>query len=741
MLDNIPNELRLLPQWVCAGPDKLPLNPRTGCAASVTDPSTWATFEEARRAGYAHVGFVLSAADPYTIIDLDAPISPEQAERHKRILEVFDSYTELSQSGNGVHIICRGNVPTGTRRDKVEVYSSERYMICTGNVLNQLPITDHQSLLTLIHGEMASTAVTELDERGDLVSDTEVMRMAHGASNAAKFNQLWAGDQTGYGSQSEADFALLSMLAFYSKSNEQVRRIFRTCPLGQREKAQRNNYYLDLALSKIRAKQAPVMVDLSGLLNKPLPPPPVPASPPPPAPIVVTNGDTPPPPPRPRVALPPGLIGEMAGYIHSSAIRPVWEVALAAAIGYGAGIIGRHWNISATGLNQYLVLLAPTGTGKEGAMGGIDALQAAVRQQVPAIDDFVGPGTFASGQALTRVLDKTPCFVSVLGEVGLTLQQICNRDAAPHDKQLRKVLLDLFSKSGWNKWLRPSVYSDTEKNTGLVRAPNVTILGESTPENFYSALDSTHISEGLIPRFLVMEYNGPRPPINTKAFHAPDGALVSRLVRLAQTSFTMRHNDTCCPVQTDRSAHSVLDAFNEYADAQINSESAEEVTKQLWNRAHIKALKLGGLVAVGCNQDQPIVTKDIANWAVDLVRVDIENMMAKFSSGVVGHGDHQHEADLRGAVDKYPSLTEAQRKSYKVPTLLLNRPQLVPYVFLKRYCSMRAAFKNDRRGAVMALKTALDDMLKSGMLAQIPTEQARKELGVDSPVYYRGEAY
>ena len=764
MLDNIPYELRLLNQWVCAGPNKSPINPRTGHAASVTDPNSWGTFEEARQAGYLHIGFVLSAADPYCIIDLDNPgtrvlngetvVNANVEEvatitaRHQKILAAFDSYTELSQSGAGIHIIVRGKIPSGVRKDKVEVYSDSRYMICTGNVLNDLPITDHQSLLLAIHGEMVSTVVATLEETGDLLSDADVLRMAAGAANAEKYLQLLRGDLTGYPSQSEADFALLSMYAFYSKSNEQVRRLFRLSVLGQRDKAQRNNYYLDMALSKIRARQAPALVDLTGLLTKCQGPvglpvtftPDVMLPPPPPVPVVNVVM-APPPPPKPRIILPPGLIGEMAEYVYSSAIRPVWEVALSAAIGYGAGIVGRHWNISSTGLCQYLVLLAPTGTGKEGAIGGMDAMQASVRAQVPAIDDFIGPGTFASGQALTRAMDKTPCFVSVLGEVGLTLQQICSKDAAPHDKQLRKVLLDIYAKAGWNKWLRPSVYSDSEKNTGLVRAPNVTILGESTPENFFNALDSTHISEGLIPRFLVIEYSGPRPPSNARAFHAPLPGLVARLTKLAQTSLTMRHNETCCPVQMDRTAHNVLDAFNAYADDKINQDGADEVTRQLWNRAHLKALKLAGLVAVGCNPEQPIVTGEIAQWAIGLVSADINNMVEKFSSGVVGHGDHQQEADLRNAVDKYPQLTQEQRRTYKVPVLLLDRPQLIPYVYLKRYCVQRSAFKSDRRGAVLALKTALDDMLKSGMLAQIPSEQAKKELGVDSPVYYRGEAY
>ena len=56
MLNNIPLELRSLPQWVCSGADKVPVNPRTGQAASVNDPATWSTFEEAIHTGMKHVG-------------------------------------------------------------------------------------------------------------------------------------------------------------------------------------------------------------------------------------------------------------------------------------------------------------------------------------------------------------------------------------------------------------------------------------------------------------------------------------------------------------------------------------------------------------------------------------------------------------------------------------------------------------------------------------------------------------
>ena len=283
MIENIPAELRALPQWVAAGSDKIPINPRTGQRANPADPATWGTFDEARHSGYRHVGFVLRKDDPYTIIDLDNPFKrkgdttiaegdPDYAtavtiaERQRKIYSAFDSYTELSQSGTGVHIILRGSIPSGVRRDKVDIYSEARYMICTGNVVNPLPIMDRSELLQTIYQEMVSTAtvVAPLEEREQVISDEVLYDMAANAATGAKFKQLFTGDMTGYPSQSEADFALLAILCFYSKSDSQVRRVFRYSELGKRDKAVRNDVYINRSLRRIRAKELP-LVDFSKL--------------------------------------------------------------------------------------------------------------------------------------------------------------------------------------------------------------------------------------------------------------------------------------------------------------------------------------------------------------------------------------------------------------------------------------------------------------------------------------------
>ncbi len=76
------------PNWVCHGPDKVPLRIQDGLAASPTNPVDWVDFATAVAFAQAHpgygLGFVLTAECQLTCIDLDtykvdkAELSDEQ---------------------------------------------------------------------------------------------------------------------------------------------------------------------------------------------------------------------------------------------------------------------------------------------------------------------------------------------------------------------------------------------------------------------------------------------------------------------------------------------------------------------------------------------------------------------------------------------------------------------------------------------------------------------------------------
>jgi hypothetical protein len=506
-LDAIPNELRVDPKWVVANAAKVPFDPKTGQLASVIDPSTWGSFPAASRClgvkaykeKFVHVGWVLTDQDPFTVIDLDVKEGKSLTPFQQSILDKFPSYTERSQSGRGYHIVIKGKLSgdgINNRHEGVEIYSRGRFMIFTGDVFKSLRIEECQAQLDWLEPQVKKDAPERLTEAlvedgEEVLSDDDLLEKAFNASNGEKFKALWVGDDLGYGSQSEADFALQSELAFYTKNNEQVRRLFERSKFGERDKAMRN---LDRGVAKIRARQQEVVeADISALVEQA-------KATVDEAKATVEEVEEPEEPEPPQVELVPprGLVGDIARYIHDSSIRPVPEVALTAAIGLVAGICGRQWNTPGepTGLNLYLILLAQTGTGKEGGRDGIDRILGEVKKAVPMVEEFKGPTAFSSGPALIKALDSQSCFFSTWGEFGKTLQRISGDKAASHEQSLLRALLDVYSRSGKGKSIGVNAYADVERNTRDAKSPAVTIVGDSTPECFFGALTESSISDG-----------------------------------------------------------------------------------------------------------------------------------------------------------------------------------------------------------------------------------------------------
>lgn len=220
--DKIPAELQSLPQWVCwskvsrDGKDtKLPINPRTGGLASTTDQATWTDFRAAVEASprFSGIGFVFTENDPYCGIDMDGHIDDE-------LIEYIGSYTELSQSGTGAHIICRAKLPAAGRRSgKLEIYDSSRYFCMTGEVIRlQHEISDAQDQIDVFMEYVFGRAEKDAPKPAVRLSATadDVLDRIRASAQAEKFERLWSGDVSGHGSASEADAALLSILRFWT---------------------------------------------------------------------------------------------------------------------------------------------------------------------------------------------------------------------------------------------------------------------------------------------------------------------------------------------------------------------------------------------------------------------------------------------------------------------------------------------------------------------------------------------
>lgn len=764
MLDDIPRELRERQQWVTwrfepvegkDKPTKVPHNPVTGYRASSTDPSQWVSYEQAKHAletgWYNGIGYVLAENDPYAFIDLDTydpKLTPEDKERHAKIANAFSGYAERSPTGQGLHLIVKGKVPAGRKRGGVEVYSAERYMTMTGDVYRNAPIESHPDLLRILWEELAApdedNAPYLVESKPETIDDWTLCDRAANAINGAKFISLYKGEwQTSYASQSEADFALIDIIGYYTDNHEQVARIFRQSELGKRDKAKRNSYVMPMVKRSFDAK--PPAIDMTALQasmsamlakHKATATAPLQAPEPAPAPKVSTTPQTPATAPEiePEAdvySLPPGLLGEIAQYVYASAPLQVQEIALVAAMGLMAGITGRSYNINGTGLNHYLLLLAPTGSGKESIASGISAIMGEVEKKVPHAGDFVGPGEIRSDAALLKYISKrSSSFVTIGGEFGHTLAMMAQQNANAQMRGIKKVMLDLYGKSGQGHFLRPTVYSDTDKNTVVLESPAFSFIGESAPESFFNSVDEQLIADGMIPRFTLIEYTGKRPDLNENANHAPSTQLIERVSSLCAQSLMLNNAKTAMQVEIASDAKVFLDDFAKECTRKIN-EGDREVIRHLWNRAHLRALKLAGLVAVGCNPYQPVVDLICAQWAVRISAHNTKRLLDRFERGDIGVVSHESKQldEVRRQVALYFTQSFEKVERY-IDHPKLYAAHLIPKHFLQRRLIPIAAFRNDRMGANNALNRAIKMLIEAGELFEVNKAEVFKKHGV-----------
>lgn len=733
---SIPTELKQLNQWLVwkaeltteGQPTKIPYNPRSGHKASVTDARTWSSFEDAVKAApnYSGIGFVFTPNDPYTGIDLDNKynnLPQSEVDRQRAIFKAFDSYSELSPSGNGLHVIIRGRLKgaAGVRRANIEVYSAERFFTFTGNVYHAAPIADRQSLLDILESEMAvpDTPVTHDGLSPEPAEDAEIYNRAASAVNGDKFTALWNGhyEWAGYASQSEGDFALIDMLGFYTQNAAQIKRLFHASALGQRDKAKRPKY-VDSMIRRSFDRMPPP-VDIQGLetaLDKFRTKAQLPAT--------VGTDDL-----SPFAEPLPGLVGEIARVIYEMSPLPVREMSVAAALALMAGICGRAYNTpTGAGLNLYLMLLAQSGTGKEAMKQGIDRMLNALTEptglMVPTARDFIGPSNIGSGPGLLRWLSqekRAPSCVSIVGELANKFDMWTNSRSHSSQQMITTALLELYSASGHGKVFSGTAYSDLAKNIPDLKSPAYSILGESVPHLMFEKLNEDMISSGLLPRFVLIEYTGDRVPTQESAYsyQLPEEFL-KRLASLIVTAHSGNRPDSL-PTRVqfaNADAEQVAKSYARFADSQIIGST--EVKRELWNRANLNMLKIASLIAVGVNPYQPVIEASHTNWAAKLVNHTIRFLMRKWERGDVGGGNENTAIrKLKDCLSQYLMIGPHNAKAWgHVPPEAVRAGVISRRVLQARLGNVKV-FRDAREGAPRAITNAANELVSQGTLRRL----------------------
>lgn len=268
------DELKNMPIWVCwrySKGKKIPKSAKGG-STGVNEhyKDTWVTFDEANAALKSHPnkfnGLCFRVPKGYFFLDIDNRLS--NSALSSKLIDRFDSYAEMSVSGNGQHIygkcdISRLPIHDG-KLDKrfyiknphadLELYIggvTNRFAVYTGNAIANKPLNDcTQAVLDTLHDDMQKPgarikAQQDLDNIGRTYDDISIiMESLMNAKNGFKFQRLYCdGDISDYNNDdSAADSALCTMIAFRTGNYpEMIDAIFRGSAL-YRDKWERDDY-------------------------------------------------------------------------------------------------------------------------------------------------------------------------------------------------------------------------------------------------------------------------------------------------------------------------------------------------------------------------------------------------------------------------------------------------------------------------------------------------------------------
>lgn len=246
---------------------KPPVNPKTGEYADVNCPDTWGTYDEAVKAvsKYKLDGIGIILTDGLIGVDLDHVLKDGKLDPDAQdIVNTLCTYTEISPSGSGLHLLMRGTEKTYEMlssfktRGKFEIYRKDRYLTVTGDLYggNYSGISSNDVSLQAVlrkYWPIITTGGTTESDTPDTpkLTDEELLDDIRRSQSGDKFRAYYYDGK--YTDHSRADLGLCNILMFFSFHNmQQVDRLFRKSKLmrDKWDEKRSNTTYGELTLKK-----------------------------------------------------------------------------------------------------------------------------------------------------------------------------------------------------------------------------------------------------------------------------------------------------------------------------------------------------------------------------------------------------------------------------------------------------------------------------------------------------------
>lgn len=344
---------------------------------------------------------------------------------------------------------------------------------------------------------------------------------------------------------------------------------------------------------------------------------------------------TAPPAPNPLEQPLPGVLETVAQWALETAPHPVRTYAVAAALGLASVVCARRYATTRQNYSTlYFLVIGTSGTGKEHVRRAITAILRAADAT-----HLIGPNEWTSRSAVWSSVLQQPQSLAIIDEFGQFLGAASGgSDGATMKNGVLTALMELFSRVD-DVALTPQFATLTlsEKQRKAIQRkaierPALSVIGLTTPNEWYASLKGSRISSGFLNRFLVLEAQTSRGDL-ADPVDAPPPAVILNWVRSVLTP----HADLDLPNRVEHlpapkslvihpEAMERFRAFKRECNARADVLEGEQLG-ELPMRAAEQAMRLAILSALALDPHATEIGPQDATWAIAVTSYQLQQLI------------------------------------------------------------------------------------------------------------------
>ena len=437
---------------------------------------------------------------------------------------------------------------------------------------------------------------------------------------------------------------------------------------------------------------------------------------------------------------------KLCRWIYDASFCAVDEISIITGIAAFAGLFGHQYNVSGTGLNLYLMLIAKSGVGKNAINDCLDKLQKRVEEYSGSggagggfcveksqsdasmqIYTFVTQQYYASAPAVMSLFaeDNRRSVVSVWSEFGQKLKQFSVARADSRMAEMKQLLTSIYDKSGKDAYIGGIKYSNKTNDKVVKDSFAFSIIGETTPGAYEDGINASMAEDGFLSRFITIEYSG---DTEDNVYHIENKTDVPlEILDLFHAVFYSldEHGQN---VEMTEEARCLYTEFLKHKDRMLSGVENEAI-RQLWSRAPLKALKLAALVACGENLDKPVIDGVCFQWALEVLRYSIQKLFNRINTTGLATSEtfETQISEIKRIISEFvkAGLNNKLPPKYKKfvdlgPTI----PKItIPHSYFSYRLSKIKSFKN-AQNTLKSIEAAELDLINQGVIMEVSRQEA-----------------